>query len=84
MPNHLTKLEVIVLVMLVVLLVTFSIRQQRQLQAIQLEQKKAEYAERIRATQMILETEMLRSAYLTTADARVKKLARTYLEGQLK
>ena len=82
MRSRLTKLEAVALVVLVALLVTFSIRQQRQLQAMQLEQKKAEYAERIRTTQMILETEMLRSAYLTTADARVKKLARTYLEGQ--
>ena len=42
MQNHLSKLEALTLVVLVVLLVTFSVRQHRQLQAHQLDQKKAE------------------------------------------
>ena len=82
MQNHLTRLEALALAVLIALMVVFSMQQHRQRQARQLDQKKAEYAERIRTTQMILENEMLRSAYLTSVDARVKQLARTYLEGQ--
>lgn len=82
MQHHLNKLEALVLIVLVAVLVTISLNQHRLLKTHQLDQKKAEYAKRIRTTQLILETQMLRSAYLTSVDPQVKTLVRTYLEGQ--
>jgi hypothetical protein len=65
---------------MVLILVLCSVWQNRQLQAVQSDQKKALYAERLRTAQVILENEMLAAAHLTATDARTRQRARYYLE----
>jgi hypothetical protein len=65
---------------LILALVLASVWQNRQLQAVQLDAKKALYAERLRTTQVVIENEMLAAAHLTAPDARTRELARTYLD----
>lgn len=72
--------EAAILAAVAALLVAISVGQHRRLAAIQLEQDKVEYAARVRATQVIIEDEMLRSAFATAADEQVRQLARKYLE----
>ncbi|MBL8327637.1 MAG: hypothetical protein JNJ71_02225 [Rubrivivax sp.] len=54
--------------------------QNQRLRAVQLEEKKAHYAERLRTAQVILENEMLAAAYLTSSDRLTRERARHYLE----
>jgi sensor domain CHASE-containing protein len=80
MTGHLNKREWLVFVVALALLVLCSLRQNQQLRAAQLEEKKALYAERLRTAQVILENEMLAAAYLTSSDARTRERARHHLE----
>lgn len=80
MTSVLNKFEVILLMVIIAILVGVSVRQHTRLQALQLEQKKAHYAVRLRTAHRILEDEMLRSAYFIAPDERTRKLARHYLE----
>jgi hypothetical protein len=80
MRSVLSKFEVGLLMVMIAVLVGVSIRQHKQLRALQLDQKKAHYAVRLRTAHRILEDEMLRSAYFTAPDERTRKLARHYLE----
>jgi Tfp pilus assembly protein PilW len=79
MNKKLTRREGAVLLGMIVLLVLGSVWQKRQLQAVQLDQKQALYAERLRTAQVILENEMLAAAHLTATDARTRERARYYL-----
>lgn len=54
--------------------------QSRQLRALQLEEEKALYAERLRTAQVVLENEMLAAAYLTATDDRTRERARAQLD----
>jgi hypothetical protein len=80
MKNPLTKREAIVLSCVVAILVSCSLWQSNRLQAAQLAQKQALYAERLRTAQVIIENEMLAAAYLTTLDKRTRERARHYLD----
>ncbi len=82
MSTSLSKVEAALLIGLVLALVGISSWQQRQLQRVQLNQKKALYAERIRTAQTILENEMLKAAFFVTTDTHTQKRARSYLEQQ--
>lgn len=65
----------------VVGLVLCSAWQHRQLQRHQLHERQAMYAERLRTAQLVLENELLASAYLTSLDPRTRERARQQLEG---
>ena len=80
MRVSLSRLEVFALVIAFVILAAISAGQHRRLEAVQLVQKQALYAERLRTAQVILEDEMLRAAYLTSTDTRTRERARAYLE----
>ena len=80
MRTSLTKREGAILVFVVVLLVAVSVWQRAELRTIQLEQKKMHYVERLRTAQLILENEMLQSAFFMTTKRETKALARDYLE----
>ena len=69
-----------VLVGVILLLVLTSSWQNQQLQAVQLDEKKALYAERLRTAQVVVENEMLAAAHLTATDARTRQRARSYLD----
>jgi hypothetical protein len=80
MTKRLSKPEVALLLGVIVAFACVGWRQHGRLQAIQVQQKKAHYAMRLRAAQVIIETEMLHAAYLITSDDRTRQLARQYLE----
>ncbi len=80
MKNTLSKREGLVLLVVLVVVVVVSARQHTQLRAVQLEQKKALYAERLRTAQILVENELLRSAYHTSVDDRTRALAKSYLQ----
>ena len=80
MRDRLTSREGLVLVGMILLLVLTGVWQNRQLQDVQLEEKKALYAERIRTAQVVVENEMLAAAHLTTTSARTRERARYYLD----
>lgn len=71
-------------VLALALLIACSIWQQGQLRALQLQDKQALYAERLRTAQVIIENELLAGAYLTTVDERTRERARHYLQGSPK
>jgi hypothetical protein len=79
MSSRLTKKEGALVVALLIALVLCSLWQTQRLRAIQLEEKKALYAERLRTAQTVLENEMLAAAYLTTTNQRTREQARAYL-----
>lgn len=60
-------------------LVGVSLWQTQQLRALQLQERQAHYAERLRTAQVILESEMLAGAYLTSIDERTRERARHHL-----
>lgn len=64
----------------ILILVLTSIWQNGQLRAVQLDEEKGLYAERLRTTQVVLENEMLAAAHLTSMDARTRERARAYLD----
>jgi hypothetical protein len=78
--SKLTRREAIVLSCVAAILVSCSLWQNYRLQYAQLLEKQALYAERLRTTQTIIESEMLAAAYLTTLDARTRERARYYFE----
>ncbi len=80
MWNTLSKLEAWALLIVLAALAVISARQHTFLRAVQLEQKKALYAERLRTAQTLLENEPLRSAHNTSIDDRTRALARSYLQ----
>jgi hypothetical protein len=79
MISRLTKKEGAVVVAVLIALVLCSLWQSQRLRDVQLEEKKALYAERLRTAQTIIENEMLAAAYLTTTDQRTRELARASL-----
>lgn len=80
MKKPLTKREAVVLFCVAAILVACSLWQNQRLQAMQLMEKQALYAERLRTAQVIIENEMLAAAYLTTLDARTRERARHYFD----
>jgi hypothetical protein len=80
MRSHLTKREWFAFGAALVGLALCSLWQNQRLRAIQLEEKRALYAERLRTAQVILENEMLAAAYLTSTDRQTRERARHYLE----
>jgi hypothetical protein len=60
-------------------LVLVSLWQTQQLRALQLQERQAHYAERLRTAQVVLENEMLAAAYLTSIDERTRERARHHL-----
>ena len=80
MKKPLTRREAIVLFCVAAILVACSVWQNQHLQATQLMEKQAVYAERLRTAQIIIENEMLAAAYLTTLDAYTRELARHYID----
>ncbi len=81
MKKPLTRWEAILLIFVAAILVACSVLQNQRLQAVQLAQKQALYAERLRTAQVILENEMLAAAYLTTLDVYTRERARHHLDG---
>ncbi len=80
MKKPLTRREAIVLFCVAAILVACSVWQNQRLQAAQLMEKQALYAERLRTAQIIIENEMLAAAYLTTLDAHTRERARHYID----
>lgn len=80
MWNTLNKLETLALLIVTVGLAVMSARQHTLLRTVQLDQKKALYAERLRTAQTLLENELLRSAHHTSIHDRTRALARSYLQ----
>ena len=80
MKKPLTRREAIVLFCVAAILVACSVWQNQRLQATQLMEKQALYAERLRTAKIIIENEMLAAAYLTTLDAYTRELARHYID----
>ncbi len=80
MWNTLSKIEALALLIVFAVLLVISARQHNVLRAVQLEQKKALYAERLRTTQTLLENELLRAAHHTSIDDQTRALARSYLQ----
>lgn len=80
MKKPLTRREAIVLFCVAAILVACSVWQNQRLQATQLMEKQALYAERLRTAQIIIENEMLAAAYLTTLDAYTRELVRHYID----
>jgi hypothetical protein len=81
MRDRLTRREGWISVGMILILALASVWQSRQLRAVQLEEEKALYAERLRTAQVIVENEMLAAASLTAPDARTRERARVYLDG---
>lgn len=77
---RLTRGQTVLFVLALVALVACSVWQTRQLRALQLQDKQALYAERLRTAQVILENELLAGAALTTVDARTRERATHYLQ----
>jgi hypothetical protein len=69
-----------VLAVAIAALVACSVWQQRALRELQLQDKKALYAERLRTAQVIIENELLAGAYLTTLDDHTRERARHHLQ----
>lgn len=80
MTGHLSRRQWLAFGLALVLLVACSLWQNQRLRALQLEEKKALYAERLRTAQVIIENEMLSAAYLTSADPQTRARARHHLE----
>ncbi len=80
MKKPLTRWEAILLIFVAAILVACSVLQNQRLQAVQLAQKQALYAERLRTAQVILENEMLAAAYLTTLDVYTRERAPHHLD----
>jgi type II secretory pathway component PulJ len=80
LTKRLTKPQGAAVVAALTALVLCSLWLNQQQRAVQLNEKKALYGERLRTAQVILENEMLAAAYLTTADPKVRERARFYLE----
>jgi hypothetical protein len=80
MNKHLTRKGWFAFLGALVILVGCALWQNHRLRAVQLDEKKALYAERLRTAQVIVENEMLAAAYLTTTDARTRERARHYLD----
>ena len=80
MKDRLTSRQGMVLVGVILLLVLTSVWQNRRLQAVQLDEKKSLYAERLRTAQVVIENEMLAAAHLTAMDAGTRERARAYLD----
>ena len=80
MNSRLTRREGWAFMTALALLALLAAWQNQQLRAIQLEEKKALYGERLRTAQIILENEMLAAVYLTSTDARTRERARHHLE----
>ena len=79
MTGHLSRREWVVFVAALACLVACSVWQNQKLRAVQLEEKKALYGERLRTAQVILENEMLAAASLTSGDPRTRERARQQL-----
>lgn len=80
MWKTLNKFEILALLLVFAALVAVSARQHQVLRAVQLEQKKTLYAERLRTAQTLLEDELLRAAHHTSIDDRTRALAKSYLQ----
>jgi hypothetical protein len=77
---RMSRREWTVFVLALVLLALCSLWLNQRLRALQLEEKKALYGERLRTAQVIVENEMLAAAYLTSTHAATRERARHHLE----
>jgi hypothetical protein len=80
MTSRLTRKGWFVFVVALAGLASCGVWQSQRLRAVQLEEKKALYAQRLRTAQVILENEMLAAAYLTSTDQRTRERARFHLQ----
>ncbi len=80
MTSPLTRTQGFIFALALLALVLCSLWQNQRLRAVQLHDKQALYAERLRTAQIILENEMLAAAYLTSTDERTRERARFHLE----
>jgi uncharacterized protein HemX len=80
MSKRLTERQGWIWLLAMALLLGCSLWQTQRLRAVQLEEKKAHYAQRLRTAQVIVENEMLAAAFLTSVDAKTRERARYHLE----